>query len=93
VSGEEEADEDPHEAYSSKYYQSLVQILSVRSLSVALTTSRSRIRRDHIRTSLTLSHQNGDDGIERKKSPAFRPVDDTGESSTAMSEEVARKER
>jgi hypothetical protein len=42
---------------------------SVLSLIVASTTGRSRIRKDHIRTLLTLSHQSGDDddGIEREK--------------------------
>jgi len=34
---------------------------------VASTTGRSRIRKDHIRAILTLSHRNGDDGTESKK--------------------------
>jgi len=60
---------------------------------VALTTSRSGIRRDHIHALLTLSHRNGDDGIkESKRFPAAnRPVDGTGESPTERMEKITGK--
>jgi len=67
VSGEEEAEQGPHQAYRGKYFFSLAQILSVQILSVALTTSRSRMRKNQFRAFLTLSHQNGDDRIEGKR--------------------------
>ncbi len=66
---------------------------SVLSLSVALTTGRSRIRKDHIRTLLTLSHQSGDDGTESKKFPANCRVDGTGEPLTGEEIRLTRRTR
>jgi hypothetical protein len=57
---------------------------------VASTTGRSWTRKDHIRPFLTLSHHNGDDGIESKKFPAGCQVDGTGESST-VEEKLTRR--
>jgi hypothetical protein len=92
VSGEKEAEQGPGFAYSSKYYVSLAQILSVRFLSVAMTAGRSRIRRNQTRTFLTLSHHNGDDGIEKsKKFPANCRVDGTGEPLTGEEEKKKKK--
>ena len=65
---------------------------SVLDLSVAMTTGRSRIRKDHIHALLTLSHHNGDDGTESKKSQADCEVDGTGERSTGE-EKLTRRTR
>ncbi len=73
---------DPEAPYRRKYFDSLAQVLSVLRLSVALTTCRSRTRRDHIHALLTLSHHNGDDGKESKRFPAYYGVGGTGESLT-----------
>ena len=87
MSGEEEAEQDPQQAYSGKYFISLAQIPSVRGLGVASTTGRSGIRKRSLCNFLTLSHRNGDDKIEKsKRFPARCPVGDTGESLTRRTE-------
>jgi hypothetical protein len=59
---------------------------------VALTTGRSRTRKDHIHALLALSHHDGDDGAESKKFQADCQVDGTGEPSTGE-EKLTRRTR
>jgi hypothetical protein len=68
------------------------RFFSVLCLSVALTTGRSGIRKDHLHALLTLSHHNGDDGTESKKSQADCQVDGTGEPSIGE-EKLTRRTR
>jgi len=92
VSGEKKSGTRPRSSLQGKYLISLAQVLSVLRLNVALTTCRSGIRKNHVHALLTLSHHNGDDGIESKRFPAKRQVDDTGESLT-VEEKLARRTR
>ena len=84
MSGEKKAEQDPEEPYSGKYFVSLVSILSVHSLSVAKTTCRSWIRKDHIHLLLDFITPKGGGGIDSNKAVAVdRPIG-TGEPSDAL---------
>jgi hypothetical protein len=83
VSGEKKWEEARDKLTAASTLRVWPRSFSVLSLSVASTTGRSRIRKDHIHALLTLSHRSGGDGrTESKKFPANCRVDGTGELST-----------
>ena len=74
MSGREEVEEDALDAYSSKYFFSLVSIPSVRRLNVASTTGRSWMRKGHIRILPDFITPQRGDGVDSKKDAAQHPI-------------------